>query len=58
MWMSPADSDTCRGGKPAQPAGGGVAVHPHAPAVEQDRTFIPADDSAVDGAPGCWWQGH
>jgi hypothetical protein len=39
-----------------QAAGGGVAVHPGAAAVEQDRAVGAGGDRAVDGPPDRRWQ--
>jgi hypothetical protein len=39
-----------------QAAGGGVAVHPGAAAVEQDRPISAGADRPVDGAADRWWQ--
>lgn len=40
----------------AQAPGGGVAVHPGAAAVDQDRPAGPGADRAVYGLPDGWWQ--
>ena len=42
--------------KPSQAAGGGVAVHPGAAAVEQDRPAGAGADRAVDGPADRWRQ--
>ncbi len=55
--MSSADSDACCGGQVPKPAGGRVAVHPRAPAVEENRAAVAARGSAVDGAPDGGRQG-
>jgi hypothetical protein len=41
-------------GQAPQAAGGGVAVHPCAAAVEQDRPAGAGADRAVDGPPDSW----
>ena len=37
-----------------QAAGGGTAVHPGTPGVEQDRPASPGTDRPVDGPPDRW----
>jgi hypothetical protein len=39
-----------------QPAGGGVAVHPSAAGIEQNRPAGAGADRAVDGPPDGWRQ--
>jgi hypothetical protein len=41
-------------GQAPQAAGGGVAIHPGAAAVEQDRPAGAGADRAVDGPPDGW----
>jgi hypothetical protein len=48
------DSHASNLGQVPQPAGGGVAVHPGATSVEQDRPASAGADRAVDGPPGRW----
>jgi hypothetical protein len=43
-------------GQAPQTAGGGVAVHPGAAAVEQDRAAGTSGYGAVDGPRDGWWQ--
>ena len=54
--MRPGDPDARRLGEPSEAAGGGVAVHPGAAAVEQDRPAYAGADRAVDSPPDGWWQ--
>jgi hypothetical protein len=39
-----------------EPAGGGVAVHPAAERIAQDRTVVAVADSPVDGSADRWRQ--
>ena len=55
--MGPGDPDSGGFGELPQTAGGGVAVHPHAAAVEQDRPAGAGADRAVDGSSHRWRQG-
>ena len=43
-------------GQPPQAPGGGVAVHPSAAAIEQDRPVDTDADRAVNGPPDGWRQ--
>ncbi|MFZ0230277.1 MAG: hypothetical protein WAL41_25785 [Mycobacterium sp.] len=43
-------------GEAPQTAGGGVAVHPDAAAVEQDRPAAASADGPADGPPDGWRQ--
>ena len=53
--VCPGDLDAGDAAQAPQPAGGGMAVHPGAAAVEQDRAAGPGADRLVDGPPdGCW----
>jgi hypothetical protein len=54
--MRPGDLDACGGGQAPEPAGGGVAVHPGAAAVQQDRAAGPGSGCLVNGACHGWWQ--
>ena len=54
LW--PADRHPGGFGEPPQAAGGGVAVHPGATAVEQDRPARAGAYRAVDGPPDRWRQ--
>jgi hypothetical protein len=54
--VRPGDPHASRFGQAPQAAGGGVAVHPGAAAVEQDRAAGTGADRAVDGAPDRWRQ--
>ena len=49
MGMKPADPDSGCLAEPPEPPGGGVAVHPRAVAVKQDRPGITVIRGAVDG---------
>jgi len=52
--VRPGDPDACRFSLAPQAAGGQVAVHPGAAAVEQDRGAGTGADRAVEGAADCW----
>jgi hypothetical protein len=54
--VRPDDLHTCSVGQAAQAPGGGMAVHPGAAAVQQNRAARPGADSLVDGPPDRWWQ--
>jgi hypothetical protein len=54
--VRPGDRHPGGFGEPAQAAGCGVAVHPGATAVEQDRPARAGAYCAVDGPPDGWWQ--
>lgn len=54
--MAPGDPRTGCFSQASQAAGGGVAVHPSAAGVEQDRPAGAGADRAVDGAPDRWRQ--
>jgi hypothetical protein len=45
-------------GELVQAAGGRVAVHPDATAIEQDRPAHAVPDRPIDGPPDCWRQRH
>jgi hypothetical protein len=51
--MCPGEPDSRCSGKPAEPAGGSMPVHPRATAVEQQRPGSVAADGAVDGPADC-----
>jgi len=54
--VRPGDPDSGCFGEPAEAAGGGVAVHPGAAAVEQDGPAGSSTGRAVDGPSDSWWQ--
>ena len=54
MW--PGNAHASSAGQVPQPAGCGVAVHPGAAAVEQDRPAGAGADRAIDSAPDRRWQ--
>jgi len=54
--VRPGDPHTSTLSQVPQTPGGGVAVHPGAAAVEQDRPAGTGTDSLVDGPPHSWWQ--
>src|SRR5208282_3871815 len=54
--MCPGYRDAGGFGESAQAAGGRVAVHPGAAAVEQDRSAAAVSDRLVDGPPDGWRQ--
>src|ERR1019366_815608 len=56
MRVWPGNPDPCCLGQAPQPAGGGVAVHAGAAAVEQDGAAGASADCAVDGPADGWWQ--
>ena len=56
MRVRPDDPHPGGFGEAPQAAGGGVAIHPGAPAVEQDRAMDPAADGLVDGPSDGWRQ--
>ncbi len=56
MRVRPGDPDPGSFGEPPQSAGGGVAVHPGAAAVQEDWPAGAGADSPVDGAADRWWQ--
>jgi hypothetical protein len=56
MWgCGRGDPYACALGEVAQATGGGMAVHPCAAAVEQDRAVGPVRGGAVDGAADRRW---
>jgi hypothetical protein len=54
--VRPGDRHPGGFGEPPHAAGCGVAVHPGATAVEQDRPARAGAYGAVDGPPGRWRQ--
>jgi hypothetical protein len=58
MRVGPADPHSRGSGQVAQPAGGGVPVHPGSAHVEQDRPGGPAVHGALDGPSDSGRQGH
>ena len=54
--MRPGDPYPSGTGQAPQVAGGSVAVHPGAAAVEQDRAAGTGADCLVDGPCYGWWQ--
>jgi hypothetical protein len=54
--MLPRHPDASRGGEVLEPAGGGVAVHPGAEDVAQDRPVGAVVDGAVDRSRYSWWK--
>jgi hypothetical protein len=58
VWVHPWQVRAGALRKAAQPAGGRVAVHPGAAAVQQDRTGSAVVDCAVDGAGYGRWEGN
>jgi hypothetical protein len=54
--VGPGDPDPCSGGEAPQAAGGSMAVHPGAAAVEQDRPAGAGASRLVDGACHRWRQ--
>jgi len=54
--VRPGDPHSGGFGEPPQAPGGGMAVHPHAAAVEQDRAAGAGADRPVDGSPDRWRQ--
>jgi hypothetical protein len=56
MRVRPGDPHSRGFGQAPQAAGGGVAVHPGTPGVEQDRPAGPGADRAIDGPPDGWRQ--
>ena len=56
MRVRPGDPHPSGLGEAPQAAGGTVAVHPGAPAVEQDRAVRTGADRLVGGSADCWRQ--
>src|SRR5574342_639791 len=56
MWVHSGHFDSGGVGQVPQPAGGGVAIHAGAGAVEQDRPSSALTDGAVDRAAYRWWE--
>src|SRR5437764_522551 len=56
--VGPGDPHPSGLGELAQAAGGGVAVHPDAAAVEQDRPVGADADGSIEGPLYGWWQGN
>jgi hypothetical protein len=54
--VRPGDRHPSGIGQAPQAAGGGVAVHPGAAAVEQDRAASTGGYGPVDGPRDGWWQ--
>ena len=54
--MHPREVDSGVAGEVTQPPGGGVAVHPSAPLVEQQRTASSITAGAVDRSADGRWQ--
>jgi hypothetical protein len=54
--VRPGDPHPGGFGEPAQVAGGGMAVHPRAATVEQDRAVGAGAYGLVDGPADGWWQ--
>jgi hypothetical protein len=54
--VRPGDPHPGGFGEASEAPGGGVAVHPGAAAVKENRPAETAADSPVDGPPDRWWQ--
>jgi hypothetical protein len=58
VWVHAGDLDSRGCLQPLQTTRGGMAMHPVAIAVEQNRPSVTISDGAVDRAGHRWWHRH